>query len=118
MPRSSSSRYPWLDAISYALYHHDGKLVDLFVAGRKGEDCLFDVADGRKIRNGPERSREIAGGTAGFCQSLKPQVLTAVDCSRLHFQNYGSDPLFRSFLDPEERAAAGAGAVVEGEGKG
>lgn len=79
----------WMDAMPYALLLHYGGLVDLFVAGKEGDDCLLDLQHGRRVRNLPEVAAELPCGGGGFCEALTPEVLTAIDCNSLHFQSYG-----------------------------
>jgi endonuclease/exonuclease/phosphatase family metal-dependent hydrolase len=90
-PDGTASPDRWKDAMPYAVLLHYGRLVDLFVAGKEGSDCLLDVEAVRAIRNLPERAGEIPGGLDGFCDRLDPVVLTAVDCNSLHFASYGGE---------------------------
>jgi hypothetical protein len=34
---------------------------------------------------------KFPGGMPGYCEDLKPEVLTATDCNSLYFQSYGGD---------------------------
>ena len=89
LPDGGAASERWREAMSYAVLLHYGELKDLFVAGKRGRKSLLDVETVNGIRNVPERAAEIPGGVVGFCESLEPNVLTAVDCNSLHFQNYG-----------------------------
>jgi endonuclease/exonuclease/phosphatase family metal-dependent hydrolase len=88
LPDGGTASERWREAMSYAVLLHYGELKDLFVAGKRGRECLLDVETVHGIRNVPERSAEIPGGVVGFCESPEKNVLTAVDCNSLHFQNY------------------------------